>query len=79
MASFELEIDKNCKVLVKSYNEMAAWCYQKLIKNNIIIVEGKINSKMEIIINKMYKIMWKLLVLLVIQFVKNKINSKDIN
>lgn len=57
IAIFKLEINKNCKIKIKAYNEMADWCYQKLVENNIIIIEGKINSKNEIIINKIYKIM----------------------
>ena len=52
MASFELEIDKNCKIKIKAYNEMADWCYQKLAKNNVILVQGELNTKMENIIEK---------------------------
>jgi len=50
VASFELEIDKDCKVLVKAYNKMADWCYQKLDKNNMVLIQGELNTKMEIVI-----------------------------
>lgn len=56
VASLELEINVDCKVVVKAYDEMADWCYQKLIKNNIIMIEGKMNTKAEIIINKIYNL-----------------------
>ena len=57
VASFELEIDKDCKVLVKAYNKMADWCYQKLTKNNMILLQGKLNTKMKIVMKGIKQIL----------------------
>lgn len=52
VASFELEIDKDCKVLVKAYNKMADWCYQNLARKDIVLIQGKLTSGIEIVTNK---------------------------
>lgn len=47
---FQLELENKSKITVKAYNEMADKCYRKLIKNDIIGIQGYINKNMEIII-----------------------------
>ncbi len=47
---FKLKIDENCILTIKSYNEMADYCFKNLIKSNYIAIYGKINSKMEVIL-----------------------------
>lgn len=47
---FKLKIDENCILTIKSYNEMADYCYKNLIKSDYIAIYGKIDSKMEIIL-----------------------------
>lgn len=54
VASFELEIEKDCKIKIKAYNEMADWCYQILAKNDTILLQGQLNSKMEIIVKSFF-------------------------
>lgn len=39
----------------KGYNEIADYCYSKLDKNQTVAIEGRINSKSEIIIEEIYK------------------------
>ena len=51
---FLLEIENNCNIQVKAYNKVADWCYQKLAKNDIVSIQGKLNNKMEIIIEDIY-------------------------
>lgn len=50
IAKFELLLGNNSSIKVKAYDEIADKCYKKLIKNDIIAIQGKLNSKMEIII-----------------------------
>ena len=51
IAIFNLEVEQNNILTVKAYDEIANWCYQNLIKNDMIEIEGSIDSKMNIIIN----------------------------
>ncbi len=48
---FTLKVDENCILTVKAYDEIAEWCYQNLIKNNVIAIQGELDNNMEIIIN----------------------------
>ncbi len=50
ITSFIVKVDENCIIKVKAYNELADWCYAKLIKNDVVSIQGKIDSKQEIII-----------------------------
>lgn len=52
VASFELEIGKDSKALVKAYNERADWCYQKLAKNDVVLIQGELTTRIEIVTNK---------------------------
>jgi hypothetical protein len=47
---FKLELTNNSIVTIKAYNELADYCYSKLNKDDIILIEGKLNSKLEIIL-----------------------------
>ncbi len=46
---FQIELDNKSIIEVKTYNEIADKCYQKLTKADRIAIQGKINSNMEII------------------------------
>lgn len=47
---FKLELSNRSIVTVKTYDEIADSCYQKLQKGDIIGIKGYLNSNMEIII-----------------------------
>ena len=49
IAIFKIEI-KNKSVVVKAYNEIADYCYRKLSEGRDVIIEGKLNTKLEIIV-----------------------------
>lgn len=50
---FEIQLDKQSMITVKAYNEMADWCYQKLVKEDVVAIKGNLNSKMEIVIHNL--------------------------
>ena len=47
---FKMQLANKSDITVKAYDEIADKCYQKLSKNDIIGIQGYINSNMEIII-----------------------------
>ena len=47
---FTLEVSGNCILRVKAYNELADECYQKLVKSDVIAIQGKLENGEEIII-----------------------------
>ncbi len=49
---FTLQLKNKSSILVKGHNEMADFCYHNLSKYDKIIVQGKLNNKMEIIISE---------------------------
>lgn len=51
IVQFLLVINEKCIVTVKAYDELADWCYQNLVKNDCIALQGELNSKMEIILH----------------------------
>ncbi len=52
---FTLKVSENCMLKVKAYNELADMCYQKLVKGDMIGIQGKLNSNMEVIIETLEK------------------------
>ena len=52
---FKIKLLNNSEVTIKAYNEKADYCYSKLNKNEIIYIEGYLNSKMQIIANNIEK------------------------
>ncbi len=52
---FTLKVSENCIIKVKAYNELADECYQKLVKSDVIGIQGKLNSNMEVIIEVLEK------------------------
>ncbi len=50
ISMFTLKVSENCILKVKAYNELADMCYQKLVKGDVVGIQGSIESKMEIII-----------------------------
>ena len=55
IAIFEAELLNKSIVKIKAYNELADYCYSKINKNDIVFIEGYLNSNMEIIIKKLKK------------------------
>lgn len=53
---FELELTNNSIVTVKAYNILADYCYSELNKEDIILIEGQLNSKLEIISKRIEKV-----------------------
>ncbi|MCI8384350.1 MAG: hypothetical protein HFJ33_05775 [Clostridia bacterium] len=43
---------KNECMFIQGYNKIADWCYQKLVKNDVVAIEGCIVDKMEVMINE---------------------------
>ncbi len=39
-------------MLVKAYDDMADWCYQNLARKDIVLIQGKLTSGIEIVTNK---------------------------
>ncbi len=52
---FTLKVSEICIIKVKAYNELADECYQKLVKSDVIGIQGKLNSNMEVIIEVLEK------------------------
>ena len=48
IAIFEAELLNKSIVKIKAYNELADYCYSKLNKNDVVFMEGYLNSNMEI-------------------------------
>ena len=57
IASFKIKLLNNSVINVITYNEIADYCYRKLKENERILVEGKLNSKLEIEVEKI--IIWR--------------------
>ena len=51
VAIFEIELNNRSIIKVKGYNEIADYCYQKLVKGEVVIICGSLNNNMEIEIN----------------------------
>lgn len=52
IAKFKIRLHNKSIITIKSYNKIADWCYQKLVKGDIVAIKGELNSKMEIILNE---------------------------
>lgn len=47
---FTLKVSENCILKVKTYNELADMCYQKLVKGDIVAIQGKLENEEGVII-----------------------------
>lgn len=54
IAIFEIELSNKSIVKVKAYNDLADYCYSKLNKGDNVLIDGKICSNIEIIIQNIY-------------------------
>ena len=50
IARFSIELENKSIVVIKGYNEIADYCYKKLMKSRIVGIQGSLNSNKEIII-----------------------------
>lgn len=55
IAIFKVKLLDDKIVTVEAYNEKADYCYSKLNKNDVIYIQGYINSKMQIIVKDIEK------------------------
>lgn len=51
---FQIELNNKSVITVKGYNEIADFCYRRLLKNDNINIYGELNSKGEIEILEIY-------------------------
>ena len=51
---FKIELNNKSIITVKGYNEIADFCYRRLLENDYINLYGEINSKGEIEILEIY-------------------------
>ena len=51
---FTLKVSESCILKVKAYNELADKCYQRLVKSDIVGIQGFIDSNMVIIVENIY-------------------------
>ena len=51
---FQIKLNNKSIITVKGYNEIADFCYKKLVKNDYISLYGELNSKEEIEILEIY-------------------------
>ena len=56
IAISKVELSNKSVVKVKAYNEMADYCYRKLSEGREVIIEGRLNTKLEVICNKIITI-----------------------
>ena len=54
IAIFKIQLSNKSIITVKAYDEEADYIYRTLNENDIIAIEGKINSKTEIVIKKLH-------------------------
>lgn len=55
IAIFKVKLLDDKIVTVEAYNEKADYCYSKLNKNDVIYIQGYINSKIQIIVKDIEK------------------------
>ena len=56
IAIFQIELNNKSIITVKGYNKIADICYSRLRENNIILIQGYLNSKVEVNIEEIKKI-----------------------
>lgn len=54
IAIFDVELLNKSIVTVKAYNGQADYCYRKLNKNDIIFIEGYINTNIEVVVKMLF-------------------------
>ena len=53
---FQIELNNKSIITVKGYNKIADICYSRLRENNIILIQGYLDSKVEVKIEEIKKI-----------------------
>ena len=48
VAKTKLELENESVIVIKGYDEMADWMIQNIRKEDEVILQGKINTKMEV-------------------------------
>ena len=52
---FNLKLSNGSIIKIKGYNEMADYCYRNLKEGDVVLIEGMLNSKIEIILKEINK------------------------
>ncbi len=53
---FKLKLENGTILKAKAYDKIADTCYRKLEKDNVVIMQGKLNGKLEILVNNIFVI-----------------------
>ena len=56
IAIFQIELNNKSIITVKGYNKIADICYSRLRENNIILIQGYLDNKVEVKIEEIKKI-----------------------
>ena len=43
IVKFKIRLHNKSIITIKSYNKIADWCYQKLVKGDIVAIKGELN------------------------------------
>ncbi len=55
----KIKLINGSEIEVRAYDEIADICYRFFNKNEIVLVEGRLDTKMYIVLKKIEKIDWK--------------------
>lgn len=53
---FKLRLENGTILEARAYDRIADRCYRKLQKDSIVIIQGRLNSKLEILVNDVFVI-----------------------
>lgn len=56
ISSFTIELKNRNEIKIEGYNNIADFCYKDLNKGDIIIIQGYLNNRMNIVINEIQRI-----------------------
>ena len=54
ISTFKIKLENQSIITLKGYNEIADFCYRRLLKNDYVSIYGELNSKEEIEILEIY-------------------------
>ncbi len=58
IARTKLELQKGSIITIKGYDEMADWMIQKIKKEDKVIMQGKLDTRMEVVVKWMKGFMY---------------------
>ena len=54
IVEFELEVNNKSIIEIIGYNEIADFCYSKLVMGDMVSIYGKISNNMKVVISEIY-------------------------